>query len=149
MPVQAGMTGAGVLRRREHQGGLDLLDGLRDGLADQVQLADLLDTLGGAFQFALGQQMSEEAADIGEGDDDNIARAGDLVAEEHVHDPQLDFPLGLAVNDGVAPRAERPEKAIFLALENAGLDEAVERAGANLVGILGQKSRPVGGVRNE
>ena len=32
---------------------------------------------------------------------------------KHAHDPQFDFPLGLTVNDGIAPRAEHPQEAII------------------------------------
>ena len=70
-------------------------------------------TRGGESQFTPGQYLSEEAADVGEGDDDNVARVGDFVAEQHAHDPQLDFALGPAVNDRVAARAEHPEEAII------------------------------------
>ena len=76
--------------------------------ADQLHLADLLDASGDSLQLLAGKQVLEDAACVHKGNDDDVARVGDLAAEQHRHDPKLYVPDGPAVDDRIPITSPTP-----------------------------------------
>ena len=68
----SGLVEVGLHRRSDRH--FDVLNRSGHGLADEVELADLVDARGRLFQFLPGQEPFEDAAGVSEADDHHIAR---------------------------------------------------------------------------
>ena len=129
--------------RPQPQTGDVLGNGICDGAADQVHLADELDA-----RLRLFLEREDEAQDItgvGEGDDDDVPGVGDLVAEDDLLDARPDelagSPLLAPGKSAHVPggRREGPEIAVVV-LENVHADEAFE---GEIDDLLGAGSEPL------
>ena len=84
---------------------------------------------------------------MGQVDDHDVARTGDHVAEQHFHDPELDFTLGRSVDGRVAPRPEHPQELTFFPAQDAPFHETVDsrlpRVVGTVYGVLDPVPRPV------
>ena len=81
----------------------------------------------------------------------DIARIWNLVAKQHLHNPQLNLALGCIVNNGIAPRLEYPHEPVLFALENTLFYEPVESHFSNRIcakrGAFHPKARILSVVR--
>lgn len=85
-----------------------MLDGPEHRLADQIELADQRDPRLYLRQFGLGQDVVEDAAGVGQSDDNNIVWRGNIVGKNDIHDAELDFLLRFVVDDRIAPGTGYP-----------------------------------------
>lgn len=138
--------------------GCRILPGIADGaghrLPDQVHAPDQGDTVAHLFELGPGEDLLEHAAGIGQADEDDVARFGDVVPEQHAHDPQPHLLLSLAVHHGIPARPRHPVRQGHGALlrgspgcvQDAGLHQPGQRRGADALAFPCDAAHPVLGV---
>ena len=118
---------------------------LRNRLADQVEAADDVQALRALAALLRRERPLEEAARIGETDDDDIVRRRHIAAEEDAHDAQPHFLFGLAVDDRVAAgagRRRRQVQAALVHLQDVGVQQPRQRGVFDFLGIGREPTHP-------
>ena len=128
------------------RGHLKLPDRLGDRLPDQVQSPHYVEPILHLGPFRLGQDGLEYAAGIRQAYQHDIARVGNLVAEQHPHEAKLNLFCRLAINTGIAARprheARQEDETLALGFENTPADQPREHSVANRVPPLGEVGKP-------
>jgi len=117
--------------RRRFIGSLETLDRQDHRPADQVEVLQQVDSITDLCALLGRQNGAEHAARVREGDDRDVARAGNVVAEQDPHDPQPGFLDPLPVRDRVAPgsghRWGQRQHAVRFGPEDAAFGQAGQR----------------------
>ena len=101
------------------------------GTPDQVEPTDQLDSISQSHPLGGRQQTAHDATGVAQADEHYVARGGNLVTEQHPHEPQSDFLDRTSITGGIAARpqdATGKEEAVRPVLENAAFNQASDRA---------------------
>ena len=63
-------------------------------LADEIHLAQLLDSGSGTFDLTLGEDVGEDAAGVGETNHGDVPGIGDVIGEQDAGDPEFGLAFG-------------------------------------------------------
>lgn len=117
-----------------------------NGLGYQVQLAELAYSGKEAVEFSGQQEILDEATDIAQANDDDVARVRQFFAQQEIRDVCADLPGDLAIDDQAWTGARALAETSSAAEQKSAFDQPRHRLVAKLVATRRRGKEPVRNV---